>query len=283
MFTYELEVASSLARQASELVLQFYAEKILAEEKIGPDSFSEPVTVADRAASQLIVSGLRKAFPDDAILSEEEPDDVSSRLASERVWIIDPIDGTSGFIEKSGDFAIQIGLAVGGRAEVGVVLLPAHDTLYTACRGGGSFCSVPGEEPRRIFVSEKSKLSTAVMAVSRHHATPRIFKIMDQFGITERVDRGSVGLKVGLIAERVCDVYLNLSPRTKFWDTCGPQVILEEAGGRMTDAFGGELDYSRADLRNLNGVAASNGLLHDAVIAGLEPFLKEAGRRTGTV
>ena len=283
MFTYELEVASSLARQASELVLQFYAEKILAEEKIGPDNFSEPVTAADRAASQLIVSGLRKAFPNDAILSEEEPDDVSSRLASQRVWIIDPIDGTSGFIEKSGDFAIQIGLAVGGRAEVGVVLLPAHDTLYAACRGGGTFCSVSGEEPRRIFVSEKSKLSTAVMAVSRHHATPRIFKIMDQFGITERVDRGSVGLKVGLIAERVCDVYLNLSPRTKFWDTCGPQVILEEAGGRMTDAFGGELEYGRADLRNLNGVAASNGLLHDAVIAGLEPFLKEAGRRTGTV
>jgi 3'(2'), 5'-bisphosphate nucleotidase len=82
---------------------------------------------------------LSNAFPDDGVLSEEEDDVVEIRLNRERVWIVDPIDGTAGFVRKDGDFAVQIGLAENGKAVVGVVLLPFHNVTYYATAGGGSF------------------------------------------------------------------------------------------------------------------------------------------------
>ena len=101
---------------------------------------------------------------------------------------------------------------------------------------------------------------------------------MRSLGIEEEVRRGSVGIKVGLIIEQQCDLYIHLSPRTKQWDTCAPEVILTEAGGRMTDVFGGPLLYNTPDVLNRNGLVASNGAAHAEVIARLGPLLEEFGR-----
>jgi len=90
--------------------------------------------------------------------------------------------------------------------------------------------------------------------------------------------RGSVGLKVSLIASRECDIYIHPSPRTKLWDTCAPQAILEEAGGKLTDLFGREIQYDRRDVQNWDGVVASNGASHAAAIKHLRPLLAEFGR-----
>src|SRR5688572_4465575 len=100
MHVTELDAAITLARKAGAAVLEHYALEIISESKIGLDDRSEPVTAADREASRIIVEGLSDAFPDDAILSEEEIDESEGRLANQRVWIIDPIDGTAGFIKK---------------------------------------------------------------------------------------------------------------------------------------------------------------------------------------
>src|SRR5262245_60483146 len=127
MYEVELETAQRLAREAGEVVLEYYAKEIIAEEKLGIDNFYEPVTEADRAASRLIVDALAEAFPDDAVLSEEELDDPEYRLSRKRAWIIDPIDGTAGFVQKDGDFAVQIGLAEAGEPIMGVVFLPFYD------------------------------------------------------------------------------------------------------------------------------------------------------------
>ncbi|MDQ3130879.1 MAG: 3'(2'),5'-bisphosphate nucleotidase CysQ, partial [Acidobacteriota bacterium] len=97
-------------------------------------------------------------------------------------------------------------------------------------------------------------------------------------GFRKEVQRGSVGLKVGLIVEQICDLYVHLSPRTKFWDTCAPQIILEEAGGRMTDLFGFRLCYDISDVQNHNGIVATNGAVHEEVILRLKPILNEFGR-----
>ena len=82
----------------------------------------------------------------------------------------------------------------------------------------------------------------------------------------EEVQRGSVGIKIGLLIEQQCDVYIHLSPRTKQWDTCAPEVILTEAGGRLTDLFGYPLNYNVPDVQNRNGLVASNGVSHDQII-----------------
>ena len=102
--------------------------------------------------------------------------------------------------------------------------------------------------------------------------------VVRALGIEEEVQRGSVGIKVGLIIERQCDVYIHLSPRTKQWDTCAPEVILSEAGGRMTDLFGEPLGYNNVDVQNRNGLVASNGAAHHRIIEKLAPLLEEFGR-----
>ena len=278
MLEKELETAIALARKAGEKILEFYALEIIAEEKLGLDNFTEPVTIADRTASTIIVKGLEEAFPEDAILSEEESDAFQTRLASERVWMIDPIDGTWGFIKKDGDFGVQIGLTEGGAAILGVVYLPLHDRLYFAAKNQGSFLAERGKTPQRLRVSGKTNFTEMNLASSRNHRSPKMHRIIEDFRFRQEIQRGSVGLKVGLIAEQIADLYVHLSPRTKFWDTCAPQIILEEAGGHFTDLFGFPFVYNQKDAQNHNGILATNGVSHEEALLRLKPLLNEFGR-----
>ena len=278
MLEKELETAVALARKAGEKILEYYALEIIAEEKLGLDNLTEPVTIADRTASTIIVEGLEEAFPEDAILSEEESDAFETRLARERVWMIDPIDGTWGFIKKDGDFGVQIGLTAGGEAILGVVYLPLHDQLFYAAKNEGSFLAERGEAPKQLRVSGKTNFTQMNLASSRNHRSPKMYRIIEDFGFQQEIQRGSVGLKVGLIAQQIADLYIHLSPRTKFWDACAPQIILEEAGGKFTDLFGFPFVYNQKDAQNHNGILASNGVSHEEVVLRLKPLLNEFGR-----
>ncbi len=120
-FERELRVGVELARRAGEAALGYYGKPLRVEHK---DEFDEPVTQADRSVNELIVRALREEFPEDGVLAEESVD-TDRRIGRERVWMIDPIDGTKGFIAGTGDFCVQIGLAVGGRAALGVLYAPA--------------------------------------------------------------------------------------------------------------------------------------------------------------
>lgn len=278
MLEKKLETAVEIAKLTGEVILEFYALEIIAEEKYGIDNFSEPVTIADRTASKIIVERLSQEFPDDAILSEEEKDDLKTRLSSENVWIIDPIDGTRGFINGDGDFAVQIGLAESGEAVLGVVFLPFQKKMYYASKGNGAFLIENETLPKRLKTSDKTRFEEMTIAVSRNHLSPRMKRVGKRFGFKKEIQRGSVGLKVGLIAEQIADIYIHLSPRTKFWDTCAPQIILEEAGGKMTDIFGEKIRYDLHDVQNHNGVLSSNGTAHDEAVKKLKPILTEFGR-----
>ena len=279
MLQQELETAIAAARLAGETIMRHYEAGFETEEKFNSeDSFSEPVTIADREASVIIINQLKSVFPDDGILSEEEFDELDLRMSKSRVWIIDPIDGTAGFVKHDGDFCVQIGLAEDGVPIVGVVYLPFHDLLSYAVKGSGTFNVNGGGTPVRVHCSDTRKFPEMSLAVSRNHPSPRIRRIIEHFGFKQTVKRGSVGLKVGLITEQVCDMYIHPSPRTKLWDTCAPQIILEEAGGRLTDMFGYEIRYHRRDLNNRNGILATNGASHTAALKHLEPLLREFGR-----
>ncbi len=85
-------------------------------------------------------------------------------------------------------------------------------------------------------------------------------------------------MKIGLIARQICDLYIHFSPRTKHWDTCAPEIIIKEAGGNLTDIFGGEIVYNTKKVGNYNGVLASNGAAHEKIVGNLRPLLKEFGR-----
>ena len=278
MLSKELETAIALARKAAGLIMDFYEKGFEIEEKLGIDNFLEPVTIADRLSSKLIVEGLQKTFPEDGILSEEEIDDAKNRTSKNRVWMIDPIDGTQGFVDKNGDFAVQIGLAENGEPILGVVLLPFHNLLYFAEKGKGAFMVENNSSPKQLYVSAKTNFSEMNLAVSRNHLSPKMSVVTKDLGIGKVVHRGSVGLKIGLIAQQICDLYIHLSPHTKFWDTCAPQIILEEAGGKLTDLFGEKIRYDLPDVQNHNGVLATNSKSHEKIVSELKPLLSKFGR-----
>jgi 3'(2'), 5'-bisphosphate nucleotidase len=269
-----------LARRAGEAALTYYGKPLRVEHK---DEFNEPVTQADRAVNELIVRHLRERFPADGILAEESVD-TDRRLDRARVWMIDPVDGTKGFIAGTGDFAVQIGLAVEGRAVLGVLYAPATDVLYWAARGHGAYVLRPTSEAdhsakaERLSVTEETEPTRMRIAESRSHRGPRMEELVRALGVRAEVRSHSVGIKVGLLVERQADLYIHLSPKTKQWDTCAPEAVLAEAGGRMTDLWGDPLLYNTPDVLNRNGLVASNGAAHDAVIERLGPLLEGWGR-----
>jgi 3'(2'), 5'-bisphosphate nucleotidase len=198
--------------------------------------------------------------------------------------MIDPIDGTKGFIAGTGDFCVQIGLAVAGRAALGILYAPATDVLYWAARGHGAWVARPTSEAdesvkaERLSVTDENELSRMRLAESRSHRGPRMESLLGALGVRAEVRSHSVGIKVGLLVEKQADLYIHLSPKTKQWDTCAPEAVLVEAGGRMTDVWGDPLKYNTPDVLNRNGLVASNGAAHEEVIARLGPLLNEWGR-----
>ena len=133
-FDRELAVITELAREAGAILLAHYHSPFLVEQKINALKELEEVTAADRESNDLIVQRLAVEFPNDGILAEESTDN-ERRLEKDRVWMIDPMDGTKNFIQHDGDFAVQIGLAVNGESVAGVVYQPVRDVLYRAARG----------------------------------------------------------------------------------------------------------------------------------------------------
>lgn len=276
-YEHELRVACELARSAGAAILEHYEGPLKIKQKNFADD-AEPVTQADTIANELIVGHLKQEFPGDGILAEESVD-TKRRLEKTRVWMVDPLDGTNGFIDGNGDFAVQIGLTEDGQCVLGVVYQPLPGVLYRAVRGAGTWIERQDFEPMRANVSQTRAISDMRLAASRSHRSPRMNRVVDRFGFKEEVQRGSVGIKIGLLIEQQCDVYIHLSSRTKQWDTCAPEVILTEAGGRVSDLFGDPLNYNVPDVQNRNGLVASNGVSHDQIIETLAPLLDEFGRK----
>lgn len=272
----ELARAVDIARRAGREAMRFYKSSLDVQHK---GDIKEPVTQADYAANNVIVAALTREFPDDGLLSEETPD-TARRLSKRRVWMIDPLDGTQGFIDCNGDFAVQIGLTIEGVPHLGVVYQPAQDITYYATKGGGCRTQRGDDgQASRLRVSDIKDLREIRLAASRSHRSPRMTRIVEEMGFKSEINRGSVGVKVGLIVTAECDLYVHLSPRTKQWDTCAPEIILTEAGGKVTDIFGDELNYNTPDVWNHNGIVASNGACQAEVVARLAPLLSEFGRK----
>ena len=257
----ELNFICKVAQEASTIVNTFYVGAADIEYKAN----NEPVTEADRSANRHIVARIQAAYPDDGLLSEESKDDLS-RLDKERVWIVDPLDGTKEFIARNGEFSIMIGLAVGGRAALGVVMQPDPGLLYAGTVGHGAFL-IEGEDQVPLRVSDCSNPRDMTLVSSRSHRQKVTDHIVRTLHITKERISGSVGIKVSLLSRQLADLYIHASPGCKEWDTCAPQALLEAAGGKMTDCWGNPMLYNKRDVKAHFGLIASNGQLHDEIVA----------------
>jgi 3'(2'), 5'-bisphosphate nucleotidase len=260
----ELAVAHRLAQQAATLVRRYAGQSLPVQHKADGD----PVTQADQEVSALIVDGLTKEFADDAILSEEVPDD-GARLGKPRVWMVDPIDGTRDFIRGETGYVVMIGLCVGGRPALGVVAQPSSGLMWSGVIGMGAWREQPDGTRGPVHTSTLAQPPGVRIVVSKSRRSPQIDAFRLALGVIDETNVGSVGMKVALVCQGDRDLFLYPGQQTKLWDTCGPEAILVAAGGRVSDLDGHPLIYAQAELANRNGVVASNGPLHDHVIRAL--------------
>ncbi|MBH24933.1 MAG: 3'(2'),5'-bisphosphate nucleotidase CysQ [Myxococcales bacterium] len=278
-YTHELDVVRRAARDAAKAVMEVHDAVGRGDSELGVVQKADdrgPVTEADRRANRVVVAALREAFPEDAILSEESADDMG-RLTADRYWCIDPLDGTKEFIRRNGEFAVMVALVerASGRPVVGAVAEPATGRLTWATLGGGTWTEdAPGADPRRLRVTDHGTPDTIQIIVSRSHPDDELKSFMAHLG-TERVTPcGSVGVKIGRIAQEKADLYVNFGGRTCFWDTCAPELLLSEAGGRFTNIDGELLDYRLEDTTNHAVLIASNGACHELALEAARAAVK---------
>ncbi len=271
MLQRELEAAVELARGAGRILMEIYAHDFQVTYK----SPHDPVTEADRRANAYLVAELAGRFPADGIVAEESAEQ-GDALVKERCWFVDPLDGTKEFIAKNGEFSVMIGLAIGGASKLGVVYQPALDKLYAGVVGAGATLEQQGQT-RTLRVSQEANPARLRLVVSRSHRPASIEQIMARLGAQQEMPSGSVGVKVGLIAEQRADLYVHVSDKSSLWDACGPEAILHAAGGRFSHVDGSAIQYASGDMRNRRGILACNAASYQRVVEVVRAVSLEQG------
>ena len=254
-----LGVARRAAQEASALVRNYYGNATVSQK-----ADTSLVTEADTDAHDLIMK--RLGVTGIPILSEEDVEHIKTPYP-DRLWIIDPLDGTNGFIQGTDDFAVMIGLIEHGKPVLGVVHLPVGDTVYYAQHGNGAYRTESDGTTTKLSVGTRTVPHLRAIQ-SINHAQPYMLEVADMLGVRERVGIGGIGVKAGIIADDRADYFLTLG-RLGEWDVCAPEIILKEAGGVVTDRYGDALCYGNSDSRVRHGAIFSNGACHEDVLHAL--------------
>ncbi|WP_371187100.1 3'(2'),5'-bisphosphate nucleotidase CysQ [Thalassotalea maritima] len=250
-----LMIAITAAKLAGEEVMRFYQQGNFEKYHKADDS---PVTSADLAANRVLMAHLQQHTPNIPIISEESVQvPLAQRQAWPCYWLLDPIDGTGEFIAGSGDFAVNIALVENNWPTIGVIYAPAHDWLYYARQGQGTFKDI-GHGAQPIHVAEYDGVRALNIGVSRRQNVAVIEKFLNANYQYQHLPLGSCSLKSCQIAEGSTDCYIRIGP-TGEWDTGASQIILEEAGGTILDSQLRPLSYNqRESLMNPDFIGLGN-------------------------
>ncbi|MGD9711472.1 MAG: 3'(2'),5'-bisphosphate nucleotidase CysQ [Thermomicrobiales bacterium] len=279
-YSHALDIATEAAREAGEAILDYYnANNATVYEKTDGSA----VTDADLAADRIIRERVGGAFPADAFLTEEGADD-RVRLSTERVWIVDPIDGTNQFVNRTGEFEVLIALVVGQRPVAAVVYQPTGDVLIRAVAGEGAEIQVSGSARRLRFspVAEGSapRLLTSTWLGARGNL-PVLGSVAQELGGAE-VLVSDIGVTVRRFVppNGLCDALIgvHVDGRSDYaweWDFAAPDLIMFEAGGAASDLHGHLHRYNKPNPVNAGGIVmAADPETHQRVIAALATVLK---------
>lgn len=233
-----LEPVTGIAKEAGDRILEVYETDFTVQQK----DDKSPLTAADLAANQAIVSGLAELTPEIPVLSEESAAvPFEERGGWHCYWLIDPLDGTREFVKRNGEFTVNIALIQGHRPVMGVVYVPVTGLTYYACQGMGAHKREPGKNDQRIHVCKLTD-GPIVVAGSRSHRGDSLNRFLANIGEHEIISMGS-SLKICLVAEGKADVYARLG-LTSEWDTAAAHCVVEEAGGFVTELTMQPLRYN---------------------------------------
>lgn len=273
-----LAIARSIGWGASYLLRSYYHGELKDNNLEIQDKPDGPVTAADLAVNRYILDRLETNLgnQDFTYLSEETYKSSTQQYQS-WVWIIDPLDGTRDFIDRTGEYAVHIALVNEGRPRLAVVACPEAEKLYYATLGGGAFVETRDGTCASLKVSGRDTIKDLKLVVSRTHRDGRLQALLQKLPCQNQHCVGSVGCKIAAIVEQQADVYISLSGKSapKDWDLAAPELILTEAGGQFTRFDGTELKYNQEDVNQWGGLLASNGHCHAALCAEAEKILAE--------
>ena len=255
-----LDFSIELARAAGDVLKQYMA----GEKQVELKGRANLVTIADKESEALMIRRIRERYPKHAILAEES----GASGAGPSKWIIDPLDGTTNFAHQYPFFSVSIGFEQAGEILCGAVYDPWRDELFSGARGAGSFLN-----GQRLQVSGVARLGDGLLTTGfPYRVREKIAVVMSQFEAfileSQAVRRGgSAALDMCYTALGRCDGFweLDLHP----WDTAAGLVILEEAGGRVTDFKGNPYSVYMKEI------LASNGKIHEELVEVLEKTVKE--------
>ena len=237
-----LERLLPVARAAGEEILRVYATDFEVRDK----SDASPVTEADERAEALILPELAALTPDVPIVSEEAAASGAVPEAGSRFWLVDPLDGTKEFVNRNGEFTVNIALVEEGRPVLGVVFVPARDRLYAGAVGFGAFVEDGG---RQAIECRRPPAEGLTVVSSRSHGdAAALAAFLDGRSVAAEVTAGS-SLKFCLVAAGDADLYPRLG-RTMEWDTAAGHAVVSAAGGRVSAVGGGELGYGKPGFEN---------------------------------
>lgn len=231
----------ALAKEAGELILSIAANQTIQVKKKADQS---PVTEADEAADRLISVGLSQLTPTIPVISEEGKDiPVAERRNWPQCWLVDPLDGTRGFIDGSGQYTVNIALIDDHKPVVGVIYAPQLDLLYYAFDGQAWREDRQGKQ--QIHCGSSTQTNTTRIAVSQYHGSSWINKLNE---VLDQVDlvRMNSSIKLCYVADGTADIYPRFGP-TSEWDTAAGQCIIEAAGGCLVDLEDQTLQYNARD------------------------------------
>ncbi len=244
----ELEVAKACAVEAGRAIMDIYENAT--DMQVTYKDGDMPLTAADKASNAIIVKALKEAFPEYAVLSEEEKDDLA-RLDNDFCFVVDPLDGTKEFIKRNGQFTVNIALSYKHESVMGVIYVPVTGELYYASRGQGAYLDTKEQKGHRLQVSDVTDKDQIRMVMSSSHGCEQMDRLLEKYGITNFVKMGS-SLKGCVIARGEAEVYYRYNP-TMEWDTAAMQCIVEEAGAIFRQMDETPMTYNRTDSLNAKG------------------------------
>ncbi len=219
-----------------------------------------PVTAADREAEEILLAALAEIAPDIPVVAEELASAGQIPAVDHAFFLVDPLDGTREFINKRGEFTVNVALIEAGRPVLGIVFAPALGDLYATlgAHGAGHARIVEGARPSTLeacgfapIATRQPRLDHLTALASRSHMSPESEAFLARYRISERRDSGS-SLKFCTIARGDADIYPRLAP-TMEWDIAAGHAILAAAGGAVTDPEGRPMRYGKAESGFLNG------------------------------
>lgn len=256
-----LNTLKQITLEAGELLLDLYENTPKVSYKAG----HQLVTDADIIIQKYLLERLEKY--NYGIVAEERTIQTHKKLT----WVIDPIDGTKRFINKTGDFAIMIALLRNRVLVMSTVYQPTKKKLYFAKRDAGCFLKIGSAPAKQIHVSSrKGKSRIAIIGKDIDPTSPIIKPYRQKLGLTRFLNSGGAGVKAGLLAEGKGDIYI-IPPGNKGgeWDAAAPQLLVTEAGGSVTDVFGKPLQYNKKKPNLPHGFIMSNRQTNTDIITAL--------------